>query len=170
MFKKSIALGMACAMINLSVSAATPLERGKGLSVRLTSEISSKHLEKANPAKAIVYSDVKSADGKVLIKSGTPVRLELSGKKAKGAGKAGYVEATCASTMAVDGQEILLDGGTSAEGDERRMLAIGLGVGLGLTFLFGFGFLFTLIKGRDAAIPAGTVIRNVFVANDYIIQ
>lgn len=160
---------MACAMMNLSVFAATPLERGKGLSVRITSAINSKNL-KNNTTMAIVDGDVKSQDGTVLIKRGTPVTLQLNGKKAKGCGKAGYVEVSCLSTTATDGQTIMLNGNVNAEGDSKKGVALGLGIGLGLTFLFPIGFALLAIKGKNATIPANTLIPNVFVANDYTIE
>lgn len=160
---------MACAMLNLSVFAATPLERGKGLSVRITSDIDSKHL-KNSTTMAIVDHDVRSQDGTVLIKGGTPVVLQVRGEKAKGCGKAGYVEVSCLSTTATDGQTIMLNGNINAEGENKKGLSIGLGVGLGLTFLPFIGFALMAIKGKNATISANTVIPNVFVANDYAIE
>lgn len=167
MFKKCTAIIMALLMLNLSVFASTPaipLERGTALSVRITSPISSK--QKGNPV-AIVDNDVKSKNGKVLIKRGTPVQLQIDRKKAKGCGKGGYVSARCVSTTSVDGQTISLEGTTSAEGDDKKGLAIGLGVGLGLTFLPFVGFAFLAIKGQQATIEANTLIPNVIVMNDY---
>lgn len=169
MMQKGFTLLMACAMLNLSVFAATPLERGKGLSVRITSAIDSKHLKNSTTA-AIVDNDVKSQNGTVLIKRGTPVELQLNGKKAKGCGKAGYIEVACVSTTATDGQTIMLNGNVNAEGDSKKGLAMGLGLGLGLTFLFPIGFALLAIKGKNATIPANTVIPNVFVASDYTIE
>ena len=169
MLKKSFTVFMACAMINLSMFAATPLERGKGLSVRITSAISSKNIKTAK-ASAIVDNDVKAPDGTVLIKRGTPVEMQLNGKKAKGCGRAGYIEAVCVSTTSTDGQTILLNGSTNAEGDNKKGLSIGLGVGSALTFLPTIGLVLLAIKGKNATIPANTVIPTAFVANDYMIE
>ena len=169
MFQKGLAILMAGAMMNLCVFAATPLERGKGLSVRITSNIDSKHLKGRTPS-AIVDNDVKASDGTVLIKRGTPVELQLNGKKARGCGKAGYLDISCISTTSTDGQTIALNGNVNAEGDSKKGVALGLGLGLGLTFLFPIGFALLAIKGKNATIPANTVINNVFVANDYSIE
>lgn len=122
---------MAVSMVHLSVFAASPLERGTALSVRVTSQITSK---KKGTASAIVENDVKGKDGKVVIKRGTPVQLQLEKKSARGCGKAGYVNVKCISTQAIDGQNITLEGNINDEGESKKGLAIGLGVGLGLTF------------------------------------
>ena len=170
MLKKSFTVFMACAMINLSVFAAIPLERGKGLSVRITSNIDSKNLQD-NTVSAMVANDIKASDGTILIKTGTPVRLQVNGTRAKGVGKAGHIEVTCSSTTATDGQEILLDGGISAHGKERRGLALGLGLSFGLTFIMpGIGLALLAIKGKNATIPANTIITNAYVASDYMIE
>lgn len=168
MLKRKLAIIMALSIVNLSIFAAGPLDRGTSLSVRITSPISS-NKSKGAP-NAIVENDVKDKDGAILIKRGTPVQLQIERKKAKGCGKAGYVQVKCISTSAVDGQSITLEGSTDAEGDNKKGLAIGLGVGLGLTVLPFVGFAFLAIKGERATIPANTIIPNVFVMNDYIIK
>lgn len=162
-----MAVMMAVLMTNLSIFAAGPLERGTSLSVRLTSQVTSK---KQGSPTAMVENDVKSKNGEVLIKRGTPVQLQIDRKRAKGCGKAGYVTVRCVSTTAVDGQNISLEGSVSNEGDNKKGLAIGLGVGLGLTVLPFVGFAFLAIKGEQAVIEANTVIPSVFVMNDYVIE
>lgn len=119
---------------------------------------------------AIVESDVKSKDGRVLIKRGTPVQLQIDRQKARGVGKPGSVTVKCVSTNAVDGQSILLEGSVSGEGNDKKGLSIGLGVGLGLTFLPGVGFAFLAIKGEQAVIENNTIIPTVFVMNDYSVE
>ena len=158
---------MAFSMLNLNLFAATPLQRGTSLSVRITSQISSK--KKASAPTAIVENDVREKNGIVVIKRGTPVQLQIEKKKARGCGRAGYVNVKCVSTTAVDGQNITLEGNIDAEGDNKKGLAIGLGVGLGLTVLPTVGFAFLAIKGGQAEIPSNTLISNVFVMNDYMI-
>lgn len=119
---------------------------------------------------AIVENDVKSKDGRVLIKRGTPVQLQIDRQKARGVGKPGSVTVKCVSTNAVDGQSILLEGSVSGEGNDKKGLSIGLGVGLGLTFLPGVGFAFLSIKGEQAVIENNTIIPTVFVMNDYSVE
>ncbi len=86
MAKKYVTVALAALMMNLSVLASTPLSRGTALSVRIVSQVTSK--EEGSPS-AIVENDVKSADGKVLIKRGTPVQLQIDRQKARGCGKTG---------------------------------------------------------------------------------
>lgn len=137
------------------------------MSVRITSQVTSKN--EGSPS-AIVESDVKSKDGRVLIKRGTPVQLQIDRQKARGVGKPGSVTVKCVSTNAVDGQSILLEGSVSGEGNDKKGLSIGLGVGLGLTFLPGVGFAFLAIKGEQAVIENNTIIPTVFVMNDYSVE
>lgn len=154
-------------MINLSVFASKPLDRGTTLSVRITSQITSK--SKGTPT-AIVENDVKNRQGDLLIKRGTPVLLQIDREKAKGCGKGGYLNIRCISTTAVDGQTVTLDGSLNDEGSDKKGLAIGLGVGLGLTFLPFVGFAFLALKGEQAKIEANTIVPNVYVTNDYNIE
>ncbi len=167
MIKKYVIVALSALMTNLTVFASTPLERGTTLSVRIISQVTSKN--EGSPS-AIVENDVKSKDGRVLIKRGTPVQLQIDRQKARGVGKPGSVTVKCVSTNAVDGQSILLEGSVSGEGNDKKGLSIGLGVGLGLTFLPGVGFAFLAIKGEQAVIENNTIIPTVFVMNDYSVE
>ena len=168
MFKKCFSVAMAVLMMNLCVFASTPLNSGKTLSVRITSEITSN--SKTTPS-AIVDNNVKGKDGRVLIKRGTPVMLQVERVSKRGCGRAGEVKIKCISTTAVDGQTILLSGGElQKEGKNKKGLAIGLGVGLGYTFLPGVGLAFLAIKGDDAKIESNELIPVVFIASDYEID
>lgn len=155
---------MAMLMLNLSVFASTPLSRGTALSVRLMSSVDSK--KKVTPT-AMVECDVMK-EGKVLIRKGTPVQLQVERKKARGCGRPGYMAIKCVSTTAVDGQSVVLEGNIDAEGDSKKGLAIGLGVGLGLFFWPCLGCL--AIKGEQAVVESNTLINNVFVMNDYEVE
>lgn len=168
MFKKCFSVAMTVLMTNLCVFASTPLNSGKTLSVRITSEITSN--SKTTPS-AIVDNDVKGKGGRVLIKRGTPVMLQVERVSKRGCGRAGEVKIKCISTTAVDGQTILLSGGElQKEGKNKKGLAIGLGVGLGYTFLPGVGLAFLAIKGDDAKIESNELIPVVFIASDYEID
>lgn len=167
MIEKYVIVALSALMTNLTVFASTPLERGTTLSVRITSQVTSKN--EGSPS-AIVENDVKSKDGRVLIKRGTPVQLQIDRQKARGVGKPGSVTVKCVSTNAVDGQSILLEGSVIGEGNDKKGLSIGLGVGLGLTFLPGVGFAFLAIKGEQAVIENNTIIPTVFVMNDYSVE
>lgn len=118
------------------------------------------------PIIAEVASDVIIA-GEIVIVQGTPVILSTNKRKAKGIGKAGYLQIGCISTATVDGQTILLSSGIEQDGENWRGVAIGLGVGLGLTFLPLGGFFFLCIKGEKDGIPAGTTIFGVTIMDNY---
>ena len=159
-----LALTMALATLNLSVFAATPLTRGTMLNVKIGSTIDSKH---KSTSAAYVDTDVRNAQGCVVIKRGTPVEIAVTRKKARGCGRAGEIMVRCLSTTAIDGQTIMLLGEMSEEGQQRKGLAIGLGVGLGLFFWPLISLL--AIKGKQAVVEADTTIPNVMVTNDYLI-
>lgn len=163
--QKLLIIATALATLNLSVFAATPLRRGTTVNIRTSENI---ELKNGKNATGYVDMDVKNGDGLVVIRQGTPVVLEVKGKKARGCGRAGRVEALCVSTTAVDGQMVSLMGSTSDEGKNKKGLAIGLGVGLGW---FAWPLLSLLaIKGGQGVIEKGTLIQNVMVANDYQIN
>lgn len=155
----------------MSVFATTPLRQGKSVIVRIVTPVNSKKVYKQEVVCAQVDADVKSQDGKVLIKTGTPVEMHIETHKAAGLGASGSVSAYCVSTTAVDGQRIFLKGGSiEAEGESRRGLAIGLGVGLGVTALPYVGFIFLVLKGENAQIDANTIMNYVVVAGNYDIE
>lgn len=69
---------LAMATLNLSVFAATPLKRGTTVNIRTSETI---ELENGKNATGYVDMDVKNGDGIVVIRQGTPVVLEVKGKK-----------------------------------------------------------------------------------------
>lgn len=162
--KRFFVTAVALATLNLSVFGATPLTRGTNVSVRITSDISSK---KSGTPSALVENDVTNAAGRLVIKRGTPVQLDIKRTKARGAGKPGEVTVRCISTTAVDGQIVSLEGITSETGEAKKGLALGLGIGLGLTFLPFVGFALCAIKGQQAVVEANTIIPSVMVTGDY---
>ena len=167
MFKKFCCLFMALSVLNLSIFAGAPLRRGTVVIVKTQSDVSSK--SKNSTLNAIVDSDVKTSDGTVVISRGTPVMANMQTKKAKGVGKPGVIEIKSMTTTSVDGQNILLYGNATEEGQSKRGKAIGLGVGL--FFFLGPIFLACLAKkGGQAKIPAGTVFTQFSTADEYQIN
>ena len=116
----------------------------------------------------VVVDDDVVKDGTVVIAKGTPVKVSINKKKAKGVGKAGSVELRCISTTSVDGQTIALEGMKAEEGDSRQGLALGLGIGLGVFTLIGFACLDK--KKKKANIETNTIIPNIMVMDDYLIE
>jgi len=88
-------------------------------------------------------------DGRVIIKAGAPILVRVSTlKSAKFAGIKGKLTLEAISVEAVDGSEILLDGGYDRSGRGRKGMAIGLA-------LLAWPFVF--IKGKQAVLESGTV-------------
>ena len=148
------------------------LNNGKSISIRLTNDINSKTNKKTRQEPmAIVDRDVTDASGDiVLIRRGTPVQMSSTVVKAKGMGKPGSIKIDCISTTAVDGTPISLFGGMNLQGDDKRGAALGCGLGLGLTVLFPVGFFFFCMHGENVEIPANTMIQNVVVNDNYMIN
>lgn len=163
---KKIIVLLLIGCLSVDLLFAVPLRRGTPIIVRLTTTANS---NRDTPIMAEVASDVNIL-GETVIVQGTLVDLSINKRKAKGVGKAGYLQIGCISTTAVDGQTILLSGGIEEVGDNRQGAAIGLGVGLGLTFLPLGGFFFLCLKGEKVDFPAGTTIFGVSVTNNYDIN
>lgn len=160
---KGFCLFMAATTFNLSTFAAIPLRRGTQVPVRLVEKMSSK---KSTTPNAIVDTDVKAADGTVVIKGGTPVNVESKVKKAKGTGKPGTINIKFVSTTAVDGTRIALEGSNvEVEGKNKRGVALGVGLGLGLTIVWPLLFVMCK-KGGQAVIDANTLYNNIYTAYD----
>lgn len=89
------------------------------------------------------------AEGKVVIPAGSIANGQvIRGQRAKGLGKAGFLEVQIKSVKSVDGQDIYLAGGNVyEEGEDKAALAIILGLFVCILLL--------TIKGKNAEIPAG---------------
>lgn len=162
-FLKCSSLFMAALMFCGSTFANVPLTRGTQIPVCLTSAINSK--SKTEPF-VIVNNDIKSKNGTVIVKAGTPVAVEYKATKARGVGRPGKIYMRFLSTTAVDGTRIALESQPiEVEGESKRGVALGVGLGLGLTFVWPC--LFVLCKkGGQATINSNTIYSNVYVAYD----
>ena len=81
MIKKILSIVLVFSMLNLSLLAAAPLDRGTMLMVRLLSTVKSNSKETIS---VIVDNDVKGKNGEILIKRGTPVQTSIKQEKARG--------------------------------------------------------------------------------------
>ena len=168
MFKKLLTVVLFLGSMSCGAWAGTPLTRGTALQIRLVESLSSKN--GGAEAVGLVGYDVK-ADGKVLIKAGTPVQLQVERTKRRGVGRPGSLTVKPLTTTSVDGQTIVLSGGTlNVEGKKRTGKAVGLGVGLGVGLLCPPLLACLAIKGDHAVIESSTIMSNVFVANEYTIE
>lgn len=118
----------------------------------------------AGEVAADIYSKDMSA---VLIPKGSEVKFQVNTEKNGRAGKAGVINILSATVSDLNGETILLAiPGYQIKGANKKDLAWGLSAG---TFLFTgpFGFLFLLIKGKNAEIPAGTLITEAYVSGSH---
>ena len=141
---------------------------GHNIPVRLTTAVDSGNRIHSTPA-AIVDANIADTNGNILIRRGTPVVLGTETLSNRGLGKPGSIKIDCLTTTSVDGQTIYLQGGISAVGNDREGLAIGLGIGAGIV-VFPFGLFCLCIKGEDAYIPSNTMMTNIVVDDNYLIQ
>lgn len=155
-------------LLSFSLSGASPLKYGTPVSLQMKQSLC--HKQKGR-TEAFIYQDIMDSTGsRVLIAKGTPVYLNVVSIKAKGLGQAGKIKIYPLSTYATDGQIIILSGKIEITGKNRRKLTLGLGIGTGLTCLPGIGFCLLTIKGGNARIPAGTILENLYVGNNYHIN
>ena len=129
--------------------------RGLTVPCKVTNYVSSK--SEITPM-VVVANDVTDRSGTIVIFAGTPVQINYNLSRAKGMGKAGFIDITPISTTDVNGKVVFLSGNFHAEGIDKKGTALGCGLGLGLTVLFPFGFFFFCIQGENVEIPNNTII------------
>lgn len=111
--------------------------------------------------RAHVWQDV-TVNGAVVIKAGTPARVEISKLKRAGvAGRKGDLELAAISTKAIDGTNVMLTGGYDRSGNSR----VGLSVALSLIVFVPLIFL----KGKQAQLERG-ILFDCTVQGDTTIQ
>lgn len=99
--------------------------------------------------RAHAWRDV-TVDGRLAIRAGAPLVVRIARlKTAKAAGIKGDLELEAVSVRAVDGTDILLDGGYDKSGQGRKALSISLFAVVAWPLIF--------IKGKQAEMKAGTV-------------
>ncbi len=137
------------------------------LDATIVNEISSENEE---PVLVQVAHNILDANGKLLIKEGTPIQCNIEKTKRKGVGKPGSIVITMNSVKSVDGQDIKLSGKHSKQGQKMmgKALGVGLGVGLG-TFLVPM-LAYMAKKGGPAIIGANTVVSNIAILGNYQVK
>ncbi|MDA9128439.1 hypothetical protein N9J65_06215 [Flavobacteriaceae bacterium] len=149
---KSIAVLLSMAILNMSAAPipteAVVLNAGTIIPLETLNVIKSDMATVGRTIDLRVTRDVK-VNGKTVINAGSIAKGQVTrAQKAKGLGKAGYIELQIKSVTAVDGQEVYLSGGNINEtGDDKAGLAIVLGLFVCILFL--------LMKGKEAEFPAG---------------
>lgn len=117
-----------------------------------------------------VSHNILDANGRLLIKEGTPIQCNVEKTKRKGVGKPGSVVISMTSVKSVDGQDIKLNGKHSKEGQNMKGKALGVGLGVGLgTFLVPM-LAYMAKKGGPAIIGANTVVSNIAILGSYQVK
>ena len=151
--KSALSVILSIAVLNMSF--ATPqveqmvvLKAGTVVPLETVSLIKSDNATVGRTIDFRVTRDIE-VDGETVIPAGAIAKGQVTrSQKAKGLGKAGFVEVKIKSVTAVDGQEVYLSGGNiNQEGDDKAGLAIILGLFVCILFLF--------MKGKDGEIPPG---------------
>ena len=150
---KSLAVMLSLAVLNLSFASApveqvVVLKAGTVIPLETINVIKSDNATVGRTIDLRVTRDVE-VDGQTVIPAGSIAKGQVTrSQKAKGLGKAGFLEIQIKSVTAVDGQEVYLAGGNvSEEGDDKATLAIVLGLFVCILFFF--------MKGKNAEIPPG---------------
>lgn len=110
---------------------------------------------------AYVSRDIYGDSGKLVIRGGETVKIKIERQKARGFGRAGWVQVTAESVTAVDGTEILLNGNDRVQGDDDKGRAWLIGIGTMLLvppvgILVGFA-----VKGQDVCIDSIPIVKVV---------
>ncbi len=130
--------------------------------IKSNETVSTRDVVSGSTVKFTVLQDVKSADGMVLIKSGTPVSAQIVFAKDRGRiGSSGQITISDFHTTAIDGTYVPLSGTVAQHPDDKMVLSICLVVIICPLFL--------LMRGEDAQVPAGTT-KNSYTASDVYIK
>lgn len=116
-----------------------------------------------------VSHNILDANGRLLIKEGTPIQCNVEKTKRKGVGKPGSVVISMTSVKSVDGQDIKLNGKHSKEGQNMKGKALGVGLGVGLLVVWPM-LAYMAKKGGPAIIGANTVVSNIAILGTYQVK
>lgn len=109
--------------------------------------------------RAFVSKDIYGDSGKIVIRGGESVAINMQKRRARGWGRPGSIEVTALSVTSVDGKEIILNGSDYVEGDKRSTQAILTAVGGFFLVPFFGALLGALVKGYDVCIEGIPVVR-----------
>lgn len=120
-----------------------------------------KDSETGKIVRAHIWHDVE-VNNTVVIKAGTPVHVEISKVKHAGvAGRKGALELSAVSTKAIDGTEVMLDGGYDKSGHSR------VGMSVALFLLVAWPLIF--LKGKQAELERGVLFDCTVQADQSIL-
>ncbi len=142
---------MLCALASSANAAEVLVPAGTTVYAELQQRLTSKKgiHRVGDPARAILWRDVV-VDEKVVIAKGTPIKVtmkELAPKRLTG--RRGSLELEATTVAATDGTMISLDGGYDNSGKNR--------VALASAFSSAIAWSVTVLKGKEAVLPPGTI-------------
>lgn len=140
------------------------LAAGTSVNLQIAQEYDMEKIKDNVPLKAIVLSDVMSADGSdILIKEGSQALVYYTVSGNGNWGKSGKICLSHAFIKAVDGQTIPLHPSTCKSGQSYTGFVIGASI-----LFFPIGLLTGLIKGDMPTIKDGTMFNTYAMQDTYI--
>lgn len=146
-----------CALLILSQTgfASGNLKKSAAVPVKSVSIVDS---DEESTVKLIVAEDVKDSNGKIVIKSGTPVTADVQLTPRKSIGRSGAIDIKLSSVETVEGETIRLIGGTTVKPKDIRGKVLGISLGVGLATPLVPMLFYMFKKGNPAVLPEGTII------------
>jgi hypothetical protein len=142
------------------------LQSGTPVNIRLTNEISSGN---STSPKFVVSSDIKDANGNVLIKKDTPVSINHESTSRKAIGRPGKINIKFLSTTTTDGQIVRLDGVKDYQAKSKVGKVVGIAVGVGSFFLFPM-YAYLAKKGDDVTVQPSEIYNAAVVVNEVTVK
>lgn len=131
------------------------------VAIRATETITTKDIVTGGTVHFSMVDNVLDDNGRVLIKSGSPVTATISFAKKRGMiGQSGEITVSDFHTTAVDGTYVPLSGSISAKPDDKMVLSVVLSVCVCPLFL--------LLKGDEARVEAGTTKPAYTIQDIYV--
>lgn len=131
------------------------------VAIRATETITTKDIVTGGTVHFAMVDNVLDDNGRVLIKSGSPVTATISFAKKRGMiGQSGEITVSDFHTIAVDGTYVPLSGSISAKPDDKMVLSVVLSVCVCPLFL--------LLKGDEARVEAGTTKPAYTIQDIYV--
>jgi hypothetical protein len=111
----------------LSTLFAGVLKVGTTIPVKLLNSINS---ERKESPRFVIAFNIKDENSKNLINEGAPVTVEVKKTRRKSVGRPGLLEVKFIYTQAVDGQNIMLNGISLQEGENKMDEVLGVSLGV----------------------------------------
>ena len=106
-------------MPSAGIDSTVILPAGTPITIRALSTVKSSEIKSGDSVNFTVHSDVRTKDGYIIIKAGTPVSAQIIFSKPKGKiGKSGNIQISNFHTTTVDGSYVALSATLSSEPED----------------------------------------------------